>query len=143
MRTRGFRSTFVSVLVLASLVIPIGAAAAAPGDVVISEFMYHPESDVSPDEFLEIHNAGATSVDISDWCFSGITFCFPPGTSLPAGGFDFAYYRYPIEPIFGLAPFGGFCAKWLLERQSRVVDMVLRVTVGLSIVAHAYAAQYF
>jgi hypothetical protein len=107
MRTKGYRSTFVSMLVIAGLVIPIGAAAAAPGDVVISEFMYHPESDVSPDEFLEIHNAGGTSVDISDWCFSGITFCFPPGANLPAGAFVVvAEDATAFQSAYGFAPDG-------------------------------------
>ena len=58
------------------------------------------------------------------------------------GGFDFAYYRYPLEPIMGLAPLGAFAASDLLTR-SRIIGFGLRVLVGLAIVAHAYAAWRF
>ena len=59
------------------------------------------------------------------------------------GGFDFAFYRYPIEPIFGLAPLGATGARYLLERDSRILDLALRLTIGLSMLAHAVAAWRF
>ncbi len=59
------------------------AQAADPATVVINELMYHPGSDDENDEFLELHNYGEASVDMSGWCFTnGITLCFLSGTSL-------------------------------------------------------------
>ncbi len=72
--------------VVASLVTPVRMASAAPSDVVISELMFNPASGVDGDEFLELANPGATAVDVSGWCFSGITLCFASGTTLSAGG---------------------------------------------------------
>ena len=64
-----------------------GAAVAAPTDVVINELMYSPASELDGDEFLELKNAGATPVDLSGWCFTGITLCFAPGTTIAANGY--------------------------------------------------------
>lgn len=66
---------------------PALPAAAAATDVVISEMMFNPVSEVDGDEFLELTNIGAAPVDLSGWCFSGITLCFPSGTSIAAGGY--------------------------------------------------------
>lgn len=64
-----------------------GAARADAQDVVVSEIMYNPENDLGSDEFLELHNTGDTTVDISGWCVDGISFCFPAGSSIAAGEF--------------------------------------------------------
>ena len=61
------------------------ANAAVPRDVVISEILYNPVSDLDTDDFLEIWNKGTTPVDISGWSFSGITLVFPAGTTIGAG----------------------------------------------------------
>ena len=58
---------------------------AATAQVVINELMYHPLSDKSGDDFVELYNTGGAPVDLSDWCFDGITFCFTPGASIAAG----------------------------------------------------------
>ncbi|NNM29849.1 MAG: hypothetical protein HKO57_10020, partial [Akkermansiaceae bacterium] len=65
-----------------------GAANSAPrvGPVVLSEIMYNPVDTGS--EFVELQNITGASVDISGWDIDGISgFAFPPGTSIPAGGF--------------------------------------------------------
>ncbi len=54
-------------------------------DVVINEIMYHPISGISDDEFIELHNRGAIATNIGNWRITGgITFGFPPNTSIPA-----------------------------------------------------------
>jgi len=59
---------------------------AAP--VVINELMYNPLSNDDRDEYIELHNRGASAVDLSNWTFNdGIEFTFPDGTSLAAGAF--------------------------------------------------------
>src|SRR4030095_9095189 len=56
-------------------------------DVVISEIMFHPSSEDSAEEYLELYNSGAVPANISGWRItSGVEFTFPPATSIPAGG---------------------------------------------------------
>jgi len=59
--------------------------------VVINEIMYHPQEvdlpfpnydDKDDAEFIELKNIGAVAIDVSDWCFIGVDFCFPAGTSI-------------------------------------------------------------
>ncbi|MEJ6648530.1 MAG: lamin tail domain-containing protein [Akkermansiaceae bacterium] len=65
------------------------------------------------EQWIELHNRGAASVDLSNWEFSdGIDFTFPFGTSLDAGGYllvvaDLASFsaKYPSAPVAG--EFGG------------------------------------
>lgn len=67
-------------------------AGAASGQVVVRELMYHP---VVTDplagesrEFIELYQAGETKEDLGGWSFDrGITYTFPPGTELAAGGY--------------------------------------------------------
>ena len=57
-------------------------------DVVINEIMYAPLSNELRDEYVELYNRGAASVNLSNWRFvDGIDFVFPPGTQIPAGGY--------------------------------------------------------
>jgi hypothetical protein len=51
--------------------------------IVISEIMYHPQTDEAHNEFVEIYNEQATRLDIGRWQFNeGIDFVFPAGTML-------------------------------------------------------------
>ncbi len=61
-----------------SFVKPLTAQAATPR-VVINELMYHAVSS-EDDDYLELYNADSLLVDMSGWCFSGITLCFNSGT---------------------------------------------------------------
>lgn len=59
----------------------------AQNNVVISEIMFHPPSDLPKDQYIELHNKGATDVNLSGWQFSkGIPFTFPAIT-LSAHGY--------------------------------------------------------
>lgn len=72
---------FASLLVLTSL-----SGSTVRGAVVITELMYHPLNDDELREFVEVHNTGAASVLLTNWCLDGIDFCFP-ATLIPAGGY--------------------------------------------------------
>ena len=71
--------------------------------VVINEIMYHPASDSSQEEFIELLNAQAAPVNLSGWAFvNGVDFTFPamtlgPGRSLVVaadlGSFSAKYPR--------------------------------------------------
>jgi len=64
------------------------AAEADVSPVVINEIHYDPDVKTELVEFVELYNAGTADVDISGWYFSnGISFLFPDGTILPAGGY--------------------------------------------------------
>ncbi|HOX01489.1 MAG TPA: lamin tail domain-containing protein [Candidatus Paceibacterota bacterium] len=55
--------------------------------VLVSEIMYHPASEDVRDEFLELHNAGSSPVDLEGWRLEGgIDFVFSPAV-LPGGGY--------------------------------------------------------
>ena len=70
------------------------AAALPAGDVIINEIHYDPPDETLREEFLELHNAGAESVDLSGWYLSeGVEFTFPDRTVIPAGG-----YLVPAQP---------------------------------------------
>lgn len=57
-------------------------------DIVINEIHYDPEPNTEPVEFIELHNTGASAVDLAGWQFTdGVAFVFPGGTSIPAGGY--------------------------------------------------------
>ena len=82
MRSAPLRAVALPLAVAFALLAP-----AARADVVITEILYHPVSDDDREEFVEIYNTGASSVDLSSWCIDGINFCFPPGASIPASQF--------------------------------------------------------
>jgi hypothetical protein len=54
--------------------------------IVISEIMYHPITENDVDEYIELFNRGAATVDLSGWRLSkAIDFIFPAGTELAPG----------------------------------------------------------
>jgi len=56
--------------------------------IVINELQYHPASDDHDEEYVELYNAGITTVALSGWTFSdGIEYTFPDGVSIPPGGY--------------------------------------------------------
>ncbi len=55
--------------------------------VVISEIMYHPSSENVLEEYIELHNKGASAVNLNGWRLSaGVQFTFT-NVSIPAGGY--------------------------------------------------------
>lgn len=82
---------------------------AAATDIVISEIMYHPLSDLDGDDFLELSNTGSTPVDVSGWTFSGITLTLPAGTTIAPGGFlVVAKDVTRFQATYGFAPAAGY-----------------------------------
>ena len=56
-------------------------------EVVINEIMYHPASEKSAEEYIELHNTGATPVALNGWSFtSGVAYTFGD-VSIAAGGY--------------------------------------------------------
>ncbi len=56
--------------------------------VVINEIYFEPVPKTSPEEFVELYNNSAETVDLSGWFFSnGISFEFPEGALMDPGGY--------------------------------------------------------
>jgi len=56
--------------------------------VVINEFHYNPLDHTSREEFIELHNSGAATVDLSGWSLrDAVEYTFPPGTLIPANSY--------------------------------------------------------
>lgn len=63
---------------------PIGGT---PGSIIISEIHYHPLSEDSTDEFIELYNRGSRRVSLDGWRFSkGVDFTFS-GTAMDPGAY--------------------------------------------------------
>ena len=59
----------------------------AGGLAVINEFHYNPEDNASLEEFIELHNPGDAPYDLTGHRLDdAVTYSFPGGTILPAGG---------------------------------------------------------
>ena len=88
--------------------------------VVVSEIFYNPSGQSEDEEFIELYNySGSQTIDLSGFSFTdGITFTFPPGTSVAPGGrivvakdlgvFTSTYGTPPAGVLFG--PYGGALA---------------------------------
>ncbi len=67
---------------------PIGGAcddAALGADIVINEIVADPTGTDTGFEWVELHNAGSTSVDVSGWAIASGTTSFSGSGTLPAG----------------------------------------------------------
>lgn len=78
--------------------------------VVINEIHYNPSDGAgftdANYEFVELYNAGTTTVDLSGWQLSNLSFTFPSGASITAGGYvvvaaNPASYGSIGAPIYG------------------------------------------
>ena len=72
----------------AVLVVLVGIVCAETrADVVINELFYASPGDLDL-EYIELHNSGASAVDLGGWEFqAGVTFRFPKDAAITAGGF--------------------------------------------------------
>ncbi len=82
---------------------------AATSPLVISEIMYNPKADCG-NEFIEITNAGNTSVSLDGYYFAdGVEYSFPRGQSLAAGNrLIIAKDSLAFTYQYGFAPFGEY-----------------------------------
>src|SRR5258705_11251336 len=77
---------FRVVSVLAACLLPLITLADSP--VVFNEIMYHPLTNESQLEWVELQSQMGVDMDISDWRLDGgIRFSFPAGTVIRSGGY--------------------------------------------------------
>ena len=113
------------------------AAPAEASQVVINEIFYQrPGKDPArPNqageyipstkavEFIELHNPGASAVDLSGWRLaSGVSYLFPAGTLLAAGGYVcVAQHPEHFQEAFGVGPLGPWTGA--LSRRQDTVEL--------------------
>lgn len=107
---------------------------AASAQVVINEIMFDPADNTKPTEFIELHNAGTSAVNIGLWRFEDAVDCiFPAGASIPAGGYYVvAENAAAFQALYGFAPGAVFTGGLnslgerirLLDATSAMVDEV-------------------
>jgi hypothetical protein len=86
----------------------IAWTATSGAQVVINEINYDPVDVTKQTEFIELYNSGASAVDLSGWKLTeAVTFTFPAGTSIPAGGYKVvAQNVVDFQAKYGFAPLG-------------------------------------
>lgn len=94
---------------------PTPGARNTRAEIVINEIHYNPDIETELVEFLELHNPGSVAVDLSGAYFSdGITYTFPAGATLAAGGYLILAQDAPASDLadfqakFGKTPFGRY-----------------------------------
>ena len=83
--------------------------------VVINEIHYDPDVKTELVEFIELYNISEVDVNIAGWYFSdGITYQFPAGAMLPAGGYVVAaqtptqvFSKFAVSPSIVYGPWVG------------------------------------
>src|SRR3954465_7585347 len=56
--------------------------------VVFNEIHYHPVTNETANEWIELHNQMAIDIDLSAWSLEGgIQYTFAEGTIIPGGGY--------------------------------------------------------
>ena len=120
-------------------------------DIVINEIHYHPFSGADDDEFVELHNRGTTTVDLSGWRFTegirlvlsgwrfteGIRLVLPAGTSMPPKSYlvvspdaSHTQSRFGIDLVVG--SYEGRLADGgeVIAIENRADDVISRVHFG-------------
>ncbi|HEX4797051.1 MAG TPA: lamin tail domain-containing protein [Humisphaera sp.] len=98
------------------------------GSVVINEINYNPPDKTNPTEFVELTNPGTTDVDLSGATFAkGLTYTFPAGTTLPAGGYLVVSANpAKLQAAYGVSSLGPFDGKLSNDGE----DIQLQDSVG-------------
>ncbi|MCK4563664.1 MAG: lamin tail domain-containing protein, partial [Verrucomicrobia bacterium] len=88
------------------------SAQATPG-LVINEIHFDEDDKTLQSEFIELHNAGDSPIDLSGYAFvDGIDFIFTNGTAIPPGGYlVVAQNPAQISTQFGVAALGPWTGK--------------------------------
>jgi hypothetical protein len=140
------KSQFTRPQGLCSVALILLCACIGTGNVVINEIHYDPDIKTEAVEFIELHNTAAVDIDLSGWYFStGISYLFPAGSTLSAGGYIIVAYspaqidskwsdnRSGIPPHWVFGPFQGRLANEgeVIELRNPDGDLVDRVEYRL------------
>lgn len=115
------KGVFLPVMVCLCLLQALAWGQGTPApQIVINEILYDPQDPTSRLEFIELFNAGVDAADLGGWYFSnGVTYTFPQGTSLSAGGYlVVAEDPAALRQTFGVACHGPFTGRLSNEGES-------------------------
>ncbi|MCA9438709.1 MAG: lamin tail domain-containing protein, partial [Candidatus Omnitrophica bacterium] len=122
-------------LIVSAVFILISANGPAVAEVVLNEIAYHPITDSSAEEYIEIYNTGSTPVDLSGWALEGVGYIFPASTTISAHGYRVIAKNptalsavYPglsslLGPYPGLLQNSGERVR-LLDASEQIIDLV-------------------
>lgn len=115
---------------LGFLSLPLAGIARGAGSVVVHEFNPKPEDTHELEEFIELHNPGDEPLDLTGWSLSdAVTFPFPNGTILPAGG----YVVVAMDPVALQARFGVMAlGPWSGKLNSTGEKIVVKNAAGVT-----------
>jgi hypothetical protein len=98
------------------------AAPTASAQVVITEIMYHAESEDAGDDFIEIYNPGPGAVDLSGWRFDGVNLIFEMGDSIAEDSYlVVALAGGRFEQTYDFPPFREYTDSGLNDNGERLV----------------------
>jgi hypothetical protein len=117
-------------------------------DVIINEIHYNPEGKTELVEYVELHNAGTSQVDLAGWYFSdGIAYTFPANTYLDTN--EYVIVGQDIAAIsnkYGVTAYGPYTPGILsndgeqIELRNAAGDRMDRVDYQLGFPGRASAA---
>ncbi len=88
-------------LSIAVLLLTLLASPRVNGEIVINELHTNPDVKTDLLEFVELYNAGTTSVDLSGWSLTdAVSYTFAPGTVLPPDGY-LIVAQSPVDVLGG------------------------------------------
>ncbi|MEN9674626.1 MAG: hypothetical protein RIS76_522 [Verrucomicrobiota bacterium] len=146
-------SPFVLRLALVSLFV---ASTCLRGAVVLNEIHYHPVEkeafnadgtpvlDLTEDvhEFIELHNSGAIAVSLDGWILSGgVNYTFPPGSQIPAGGFQVVAGNPDRMIAVYALPAGSVLGPWTGHLSNRRERVRLENAAGVEVDAVEYRGE--
>lgn len=113
----------------------------AAGAAVINEFHYNSADEASLEEFIELHNPGDAPYDLTGHSLANaVTFSFPAGASIPAGGYVvIAEDPATIQSKFGIT---GVLGPWSGKLSSSGEKIELRNAAGTKINSVDYKAGF-
>jgi hypothetical protein len=94
--------------------------------VVINEFHYDPDIATEQVEFIELHNTGPGSVDLSGWRIDeAVDYAFPGGASIAEGGYV-VITQNTAEYLtkFGVAAFGQWETGDRLSNEGETIELL-------------------
>jgi hypothetical protein len=92
--------------------------------IVINEIHFDPDVKTELVEFIELYNAGGGAVNLSGWQLTeGVTYTFPNGTSIAAGGYlVVAQNPSALQAKFGVAALGPWSGRLSSEGEKIVLE---------------------
>ena len=110
----------------------LSAVAPAAGKVVINEILYNGQSNVVHDDFVELYNNTGAAVDLSGWQLTtAVSYTFPSGTTLAAGGYVVvAEDPATIQSEFGVTALGPYSGNLSSDGETLILQNASGTKVG-------------